>query len=453
MNCASPVTVCPSLKYYVLLLFVLFWSLTHPQRAWAQSAPQIIPSTGIYFPGPSVILFSPTGGTIYYTLDNTLPTINSQIYSTPLKIKSSTTINTMVVQSGTSSPVATAYFKVDPTAVPLFPSVSNTQPYMWLRSDLGVTSASGKVSNWLDLSGDNLNATQSNSSNQPGLVLNDLNGYSSIFTSTNSFFNLPSINSSFTSSFFVTKPTSSSNGALMVFGNGSTYDSVTTSSLGSSATFTNYVLSTPESVTASSALTLGQYQELESCLESPTGVAPYTGNIYTNGVQVGSASFPNGVDGPTRSNNFIGADYTGGANFFNGGFLEVLLYQNEPNHLDAIDMYLLTRYQLLTAVPAPPIISVPTATLSGPVQVAIAIPPDCACRFTVDGSTPVNTSPLYTGPIQIGYTQTLNAIALKNGVSSSVSSASYTLDSSQWPAPNPTDTTPLQVNVQSPTNN
>jgi hypothetical protein len=58
---------------------------------------------------------------------------------------------------------------------------------------------------------------------------------------------------------------------------------------------------------------------------------------------------------------------------------------------------------------------------------------------------------VYTGPVLIYYTQTLKALAVNNGISSTVASATYTLNATQWPAPSATDTTPLQINLQLPT--
>ncbi|MCW5824875.1 MAG: hypothetical protein KIT34_18910 [Cyanobacteria bacterium TGS_CYA1] len=58
---------------------------------------------------------------------------------------------------------------------------------------------------------------------------------------------------------------------------------------------------------------------------------------------------------------------------------------------------------------------------------------------------------MYSSPINIAYTQTLKAIAVANGATSSVTSATYTLNSTKWPAPNASDTTPLNLNLQLPT--
>ena len=51
-------------------------------------------------------------------------------------------------------------------------------------------------------------------------------------------------------------------------------------------------------------------------------------------------------------------------------------------------------------------------------------------RYTIDGSNPSATSALYSGPIAISTTTTIKAIALKDGLSSAIAVAAYTIESS-----------------------
>jgi hypothetical protein len=235
------------------------------QRAWAVSPPVISPGTGIYFPGPTVTISGPAGATTYYTLDNSIPNVNSPVYSAGFAVGSSTTVNAIAVASGVSSSVATAQIVVDPTIQPVSNFTATYPPILWLRSDVGVTSSSGQVSAWADVSGQGNNATQSSGGNQPSLIQNDWNGYAGIATGTNQYFNLPSDFASLPNPwfFYVTKPTGSSNGVLMDLGNGSSTNNVTASAAGSTATFTDVTSGGTYSISAPSALTQGQYQVLE----------------------------------------------------------------------------------------------------------------------------------------------------------------------------------------------
>jgi hypothetical protein len=53
-----------------------------------------------------------------------------------------------------------------------------------------------------------------------------------------------------------------------------------------------------------------------------------------------------------------------------------------------------------------------------------------AIRYTTDGTTPTSSSTLYAAPILVSSTRTIKAIVIKDGVSSAVSSATFTISSS-----------------------
>lgn len=423
-------------------IFCLFAMLIFPISALATSPPTISPGAGIFAYGPNVSITA-ASGTIYLTTDGSEPNSSSQSYSTGFAINGTTTIKAIAIDAGVASDVTTATLVVDPTVKVL---LNGTSPLLWLRSDYGVTVGdSNNVSDWADLSGNGNDATQTSSDNQPSLVAGDYNNLPALSFGSSSFLNLPSGFSYITSPYLylVTKPTSSSNGILMDLGNGSVSNNVQASTDGASSTFTVNEGSTPGSLTASTGLNLNQYQLLGMSQASGTG------SISVNGTQEasGSLSAPEVV---ARAENHIGVDYSGAANFYNGNILEALLFPAGTGS-DLVQSYLITRYQLLTNVPAAPLLSVASSTLDGPTQVAISTPANCVCKFTTDGTTPTSESQTYNGPINIYYSQNLQAIAISNGVASSVASATYSLDSSQWPAPSGSDTTTLQINLQSPT--
>ncbi len=103
------------------------------------------------------------------------------------------------------------------------------------------------------------------------------------------------------------------------------------------------------------------------------------------------------------------------------------------------------------AAPRNPVFSVPSGTnFSAPHQVAIAIPFDGEIRFTRDGSSPSTGSTLYTGPLTIRWSETIKAIAVVGVSTSSVVTASYTLDAQKYPAPSAGGTTAPVINLQRP---
>ena len=59
-------------------------------------------------------------------------------------------------------------------------------------------------------------------------------------------------------------------------------------------------------------------------------------------------------------------------------------------------------------------------------QVTISGPDGASIYYTVDGSTPTSASTQYSAPLTFSATTTLKAIAIKNGVSSEVTSRTYT---------------------------
>ncbi|MBX2977120.1 MAG: T9SS type A sorting domain-containing protein [Ignavibacteriaceae bacterium] len=55
-------------------------------------------------------------------------------------------------------------------------SITRTHLVLWLRADKGITSSSGSVSGWDDISSSNNNASQNTSANQPSIAENVING-------------------------------------------------------------------------------------------------------------------------------------------------------------------------------------------------------------------------------------------------------------------------------------
>lgn len=84
--------------------------------------PTFSPAAGTYRCNQTVELKAEEGMTIYYTLDGSVPTTQSTLYSAPLTISTTTTVNAIAVNAnGNSSAVAKAQYIIDKTvAVPQF---------------------------------------------------------------------------------------------------------------------------------------------------------------------------------------------------------------------------------------------------------------------------------------------------------------------------------------------
>jgi hypothetical protein len=427
-------------------------------------APTFSPGPGVFLPGPGAHLpgqyITPQqdqGAAVFYTTDGTTPSPSSSLFYNgvnPIFLDQTRTIKALAFGPFlNNSSVASVLFQAN--------SASNAIPrnglQLWLDANNSVTASGGSVSTWGDVSGLQNNATQSVSGDKPTLVSGAISGLPAVaFNGSTQFLQLPggAAFADFTSGasiFVVTKPTTVTAGArLLDIGNGSASDNLLLDEPSSSgAALYVYNGSSPSNVTSSSAITTNQYQLLEAVYNGTT-----TATISTNGVQGAQSASMNTAANTNRANNFVGQG-SGGGNYFEGQIAEMLVYNRAVTGSEqaSIEGYLLSKYQVLPSQStAAPTISVPAGTLTVPTQVAIDAPAAATIYFTLDGTTPTTGSTVYAGPINISYTQTLKAIAVINGVSSTVSSAAYTLDSTEYPAPNSGDTTPLQINIQLPVN-
>lgn len=413
--------------------------------------PVMTPGNAVLAPFQTVTMSQSQGATIYYSVDGSTPNSTSYPWynGESLKIPATLTINAIAVAPYFNNSSASATYIVDPNTI----GIPRNGLQMWLMANDGVTLSSGSVSVWSDRSGSGNSATQTNSSNRPGFSTSAINNLPAVtFNGTSHYLALPSGFSSFTSGasiFVVVRPTAVSAGArILDLGNGATSDNINIQEpTNTGASLYVYSASTPSSVTSSSAITLGQFQLLEAVHDGST-----TATILTNALQGAQSTSMSSITNILRANNFLGQGSAGG-NYFNGDIAEILVYNRAVTTLErsAIEAALINKYQVLTAISTPaPIISIPTGTLASPTQVAISARSGAITYVTTDGTTPTTSSPVYSGPLNVYFTQTVKAISVLKGVQSSVSSATYTLSSTDWPAPDAGDPTTLDIQLKLP---
>lgn len=433
------------------------WYLTN-RYGLTPPPPSITPGTSVndYFvpsgglrPGVRIAngaVTGATGTTTYFTTDGTTPSPSSPAYSGEFFLTSSSIVQAMSTENSVSGSVASSYLQLDPSAE----GVPRAGLQLWLKGDYGVVASGSSVLQWTDMSGSGNDAVQPTGANQPALVPNGQNALPSLsFNGSSQYLKLPPFFSYFNAGatiMAVTKPTTLTTGATMLdAGNGAASDNISLVEQNTSGTLRLHVYSgaTDSTLDAPSALTAGQYM-----LQEMTHNGSGTATIFQNGTQLASGTV-NNITSVTRASSFIGQASAGGS-FFPGNFAEVLLW-NRPlttSERLAAESYLLQRYQLLSITPAAPVLS--PATLAGPGQVTITAPIGTTVFVTTDGTTPTTSSSVYLSPINVMYSQTIKSIAVKNGIQSGVSSMTYTLDSTKWPAPS-SDSTPLNFNLQLPT--
>jgi regulation of enolase protein 1 (concanavalin A-like superfamily) len=222
----------------------------------------------------------------------------------------------------------------------------------WLRSDVGlVYNASNQVSLWPDQSSNGFNGAQSNSTNQPILVTNAVNGLPAVqFTPGGSgqFLQFPA-GFDFTaglSLFVVLNPTTmAANASILDFRNytgGVSTDEFGLSELATSggAIFYAYSGSVASSGSFATALTANTFQLLEAVYDGVSSVS-----VYKNGTLIGTQGSLQTLANVVRNNNFIG-ESGNGANFFTGEIAEILIFNTNLNSTAraAVESYLLAKF-------------------------------------------------------------------------------------------------------------
>src|SRR5262249_50260822 len=157
--------------------------------------------------------------------------------------------------------------------------------------------------------------------------------------------------------------------------------------------------SNPSSITASTAVTLNQYQ-LIGANHNGSGSA----SIYTNGIETGQGSI-NNVNVATRSQNFLGVNNAGSL-FFTGEIAEVLVYNRTlaTSERSAVETYLFRRYQLSAH---PPTISPAYGVFASQQTVTLSGDTGAQVYYTLDGSTPSTGSTVYTAPFTVSNSTTV----------------------------------------------
>jgi len=120
-------------------------------------APVFNSAAGTYTSAQAVTITSAGATAVYYTTDGSKPTSSSPLYSGPILISASVTLQAIGANSAGSSPVASGTYTIN---IPPFTNTSIPGMSLWLAADTGVTTDANGINTWADQSGNNNNATE-----------------------------------------------------------------------------------------------------------------------------------------------------------------------------------------------------------------------------------------------------------------------------------------------------
>jgi hypothetical protein len=407
------------------------------------SAPAFSPAVGTYTSAQSVTLSnSTTGAAIYYTTNGTTPTSSSTPYTGAIPVTATETIEAIAVASGyTNSVVAAGTYTITPTAAaPIFPVPIET--YTTVQSVTIADTTSGAA---IYYTTDTTTPTTSSAKYTAAISLSTTTTVKAIAVA--SGYNNSAVSSA---TYNINLPAAPAPAFSVAAGSYTSTQSVTLSDSVSGATIyytTNGTTPTTSSAVYASAIAVNTTETIEAMAvatgysSSAVASAKYTLTLptanptfwppdgtYTTAQSVSIAvATPGAViyyttngTSPTTSSTV----YTGPVKVTS---TEVIIsIAVAPGY--ASSKLSGSKYSILAPAPSP-VFSVAGGTYTAIQSVSLSAPTSGSMiYYTTNGTTPTASSTLYTGAITVSATQTIEAIAVASGYSSSpVVFAKYTL--------------------------
>jgi hypothetical protein len=411
--------------------------------------PTFTPGAGTYTTAQTVTISDATpGATIYYTANGTRPTTSSAVYSGPITVSTSETLEAIAVETGytTSYPAVATY-----TIAPLLPGPTFTPGAGSYTTPQAVTISDATTGTTIYYTTNGTKPTTS-SSVYSGLITVSASETLEAIAVEAGYTNSPVSTAAYTIAPALPPPTFTP-GA----GTYATAQTVTISDATAGTTIyytTNGTTPTTSSTIYLGPITVSASETLEAiAVETGYTNSPVAAAAYTIGTVLSAPTFSPAAGTYATSQTVTISEVTAGATIYyttNGTTpttsstvysgpitvgasetLEAIAVETRYTN-SAISTAAYTITPLLPAPTFTPGAGTYTATQTVTISDAAV---GTAIYYTTNGSTPTTSSTKYVGPITVSSTETLEAIAVETGSSNSaVASATYTI-ASLLPAP------------------
>jgi hypothetical protein len=415
------------------------------------ATPTFSPAAGTYTLAQSVTISSVTpSSTIYYTTNGATPTTSSPVFSGPITVSTTETLKAIAVGNGFSdSAVATAAYTVNASqaATPTFSPAAGTY-----TSTQSVAISSTTPSSTIHYTTDGSMPTTSSpvfsgpitvASTETLKAIAVGNGSSNSAVATAAFtINLaqaaaPAFSpaaGAYTSAQTVTISSSTPSATIYYTTNGSTpsaSSAVYSGPIAVSASETIKAIATAGSLSNSAVATAAYSINSISQVATPA-FTPAPGTYTSAQTVTISSSTPSvtihyTTDGTTPT--VSSAVYSGPIAVSSSETIEAFATANGLSN-SSVATAAYTINVVATGQAATPTFTPQAGTYASAQSVTIAsVTPSATIYYTTNGTTPTVSSAVYSGPIAVSSSETIEAIATANGLSnSSVATAAYTID-------------------------